>query len=78
MLILAGISFFLSAVLLLAAICFLSLYIIFEHRENMLGITIGTCKKIKRKKNVLIYGKRGGGPLRVLAKIKDWRRGTYE
>lgn len=46
----------------------------------MLVKTTGVCKSIKRKKNVRIWGKNGGpkSSWRVVAIIKDWRKGTYE
>ena len=76
--ILVIICFSISAILLVVSVCYLLLYIIFEHKEHMLRRTTGTLKSLKRKKDVLVWGRNGSnGPLRVVAKIKDWRKGTY-
>lgn len=64
---------------LLVGACYLALYMIFEHKKEMLGKTMGKCVAVKRKKNVRIWGSNGiRGEYRVVALVKDWRRGTYE
>lgn len=64
---------------LLVGACYLALYMIFEHKQEMLGKAMGARVAVKRKKNVRIWGSNGvRGVYRVVAFVKDWRRGTYE
>ena len=68
-----------GAIPLLIALFYLTLYVIFEHKPNLIASVSGTKTSTKHRKNVLVWGRSGSqGPMHVVAKIKDLSKSVYE
>ena len=75
----AIILFSIGAVPLLISLFYLTLYVIFEHKPNLVASVSGMKKTTKYRKNVLVWGRSGShGPMHVVARIKDWSKSVYE